>query len=245
MNRQGFIDEIKFRLTGDILESEIEDAGYSQIVDMSLREIQRYIRDTELITVPFSKCIDCTKLQKPDGTYANVSSITKVYHATGMSGESGVSEVSMADPLYASYWQTVAGSGNLYNFQDASYNYMTWLAVQQLRNTTSTDLFFRFDKYSQKLYINVSCGNPQTITIEYIPKFTDVEQIKSDFWIDILMQVAVATAKITVGRIRSRYQQSNALWTQDGETILAEGREELNALREHLVKNTQLCYPID
>ena len=57
--------------------------------------------------------------------------------------------------------------------------------------------------------------------------------------------MAVATAKITLGRIRTRYSQSGALWAQDGDTILAEGRDELTALRARLQENTQLIYGID
>ena len=61
----------------------------------------------------------------------------------------------------------------------------------------------------------------------------------------ILMRLSIALTKVTLGRIRTRYTQSNALWTQDGDTILAEGREELTNLREALLANSELCYPID
>ena len=61
----------------------------------------------------------------------------------------------------------------------------------------------------------------------------------------MLMRLAVALTKVTVGRIRSRYTQSNALWQGDGDTILSEGKEELNNLREMLLQNSELTYPID
>lgn len=61
----------------------------------------------------------------------------------------------------------------------------------------------------------------------------------------MLIKLAVALAKVTVGRIRSRYTQSNALWTQDGEALLAEGNAELEALRQHMMENSQLVFPID
>ena len=107
------------------------------------------------------------------------------------------------------------------------------------------DLSFRFDKDSSKLYINVSNGTPGKITIEYIPIIHSVEEIKSPYWIDMLMRLTVALTKVTVGRIRTRYTQSNALWQGDGDTILSEGRDELNNLREALLQNSELCYPID
>lgn len=109
----------------------------------------------------------------------------------------------------------------------------------------STDLAFRFDKYSNKLYINTSSNVPSFVTVEYVPRFDNVEEIVSDYWIDALSRMCVANAKIAVGRIRSRFTQSNALWTQDGEQLLSEGTEELNTLREYLQTNSQLVYAID
>ena len=93
----------------------------------------------------------------------------------------------------------------------------------QIRNTTSTDLLFRFDRHTNFLYINCSYNPPKYITIEYVPRYDDVSQIVSDYWIDQLMKMCIAYTKIVVGRVRSRYTQSGALWQQDGETILQEG----------------------
>ena len=91
----------------------------------------------------------------------------------------------------------------------------------------------------------MSTGAPKNITIEYVPRYENVEEITSDYWIDVLMRMCVATTKITVGRIRSRYKQSGALWTQDGDQILQEGINELSQLRESLQRDSQLCYPVD
>ena len=114
-----------------------------------------------------------------------------------------------------------------------------------MRNTLSTDLAFRYDKSSNQLYINVSSGTPDTITIEYVPRYDDISEIVSDYWIDVIVRMSVALAKITLGRIRSRFTQSNALWTMDGDKLLEEGNAELSDLREKLLASTQLCYPID
>ena len=75
--------------------------------------------------------------------------------------------------------------------------------------------------------------------------FEDVEEITSEYWTDMLMRLSIALTKITIGRIRTRYTQSNALWTQDGDVILSEGREELTNIRENLLSSSELCYPID
>jgi len=121
---------------------------------------------------------------------------------------------------------------------DYALNYAAWSTSLQVRNTLSTDLAYRYDRVTNKLYINTSSGMPTSITIEYIPRYESVDQIISDYWIDILTRLSVALTKVTLGRIRSRFTQSSSLWTQDGEQLLTEGNEELNGLREHLVANT-------
>ena len=59
------------------------------------------------------------------------------------------------------------------------------------------------------------------------------------------MKLCIALTKVTVGRIRSRYTQSNALWIQDGQQILDEGNRELAEIRQHLIDNSQLVFPMD
>jgi hypothetical protein len=83
------------------------------------------------------------------------------------------------------------------------------------------------------------------VSIEFIPKLSKVDDIKSDYWQDILVRMSIDLTKITLGRIRTRYKQSNALWEQDGDAMLEEGRTDLSELREVLRQNSNLVYPID
>lgn len=238
MELQAYKEEILFKLTGGVLECELDDKALTQVLNASLREVQRYIDTTVIKTIPFDNCIDLSDY--------NVSSVSRVYRAKGFqANESSESTQTPADPMYASQWQLLSGTGNMYNFNDYVYNYSAYNTLQQIRNTTSTDLAFRYDKSSNKLYINIATSKPKSITIEYIPRFNDVSEITSDYWIDIIVRLATAIAKVTLGRIRTRYTQSNALWTQDGQQMLDEGTQELNDIREKLQTSTQLCYPID
>ena len=136
----------------------------------------------------------------------------------------------------------------MYNLNEYILNYASYNTLNQLRSYTSTDLSFkevnnRHDGH--KLYINVMYSNPTSITIEYIPKVLDPEDVVSDYWIDILQRMSLAHTKVILGRIRTRFVQSSALFTQDGETLLTEGTEELANLREILRTNSSLFYPID
>ena len=238
MERASLRDEIVFKVTGGLLQCELDEKALNTLINSAMREIQRYIDTTRIITIPYQRCIDMTKYK--------VNSVSRVYRATGFTSDNGQSDTDLVvDPMYASQWQLLTGTGNLYNFSDYAYNYASWTTLLQIRNTTSTDLIFRYDKTDEKLYINIATNFPQKITIEFVPRYDDVSDIKSDFWIDMLTRLCVALAKVALGRIRTRYTQTGAQWTQDGETMLNEGNAELTDIRERLVKATQLNYPVD
>lgn len=240
MDLQAYRDEIKLELTGGILDLELSDSALDLVINSAFREIQRYICSTVIKTIPFSRCIDLSEF--------NVNAVVRVFRAQGYLNSNGDitnNGYAAVDPMYATQWQLLSGTSNIANMNNYVLDYASYNTLLQIRNTTSTDLAFRYDPVEKKLYINISTNTPNTVTIEYVPYYNDVSEIVSPYWIDMLMKLAVALAKTTVGRIRSRYTQSNALWTQDGDTMLSEGNAELTAIREHLESNTQLVYPID
>lgn len=237
MEMKDYIAEIKLELTGNLLNLELPDDTLEQVVRKAFREVHRYLDTTQLMTIPFASCIDLTDTP--------VSSVSRIYRTNGYSNNSDPSDgISNVDPMQVMQWQCLNGGGNIYQLSDWLTNYGTMSLMQQIRNTTSTDLSFREDHQNNKLYINC-LDKPSYITIEYVPKFSDVSQIKSDYWIDVIVRLSIALTKITLGRIRSRYTQSNSLWTQDGDKLLEEGNNELTSLRETLRVNSQVIYPID
>lgn len=244
-NLTSITEEIKLKLTGDLLETELDDNTIHKIIKSALRELQRYITVTRLITIPYSHCIDLSDKKQTNGKKINVDTVVMIYRTQDSGTAGNNSTASTLDPMQVAQWQMISGMGNLSQFQDAVYNYAAWTTLQQIRNTTSTDLAFKFDDVTKKLYINTSEGTPDKITIEYIPVIESVEEIKSTYWEDILIRLSLALTKVTVGRIRTRYTQSNALWEGDGNTILQEGQEELKELRQQLIDNTELYYPCD
>lgn len=232
------IEEIKLELTGKMVELDIEDETLAAIVNKALRELQRYWDEMSFVTVPFASCIDYhgTPLE-------NSSSIVKVYRTQGMGAASDVT--AMSDPLLMQQWMVFSNAGTMYNLQDYIMNYAAWTTLSQTKNTLSTDLAFTEDKHDHKLYINSALSAPGYITIQYIPKLHRVEDIRSDYWQDILIRLSTALTKVTIGRIRSKYSLSNALWGIDGEKMLEEGNTDLKELREVLRTNSQLIFPID
>ena len=238
MKLEDILSEIKIELTGYILDMEITDETLVSIVNKALRELTRYWDETSLISIPFASCINL------DGDFFNekVSSIIKVYRTEGTGDNSGISV--MNDPLQMAQFAIFSNGGTMYSLQDYIMNYTSWMTLYKIKNTMSTELSFREDRHNKKLYIN-NHNAPSMVTIEYIPKLTSVEDIQSDYWIDILIKYCVALTKIVLGRIRTRFTQSNALWTQDGDKILEEGNTELKELREILRVNSNMTFLID
>ena len=239
MKLEEILDEIKVELTGYILDMEITDETLVQVINKALRELTRYWDETNMISCPFASCINL------DGEFfkEKVSSIVKVYRTEG-TGEATSSISAVADPVHMAQFAIFSNGGTMYNLQDYVMNYASWMTLGKIRNTISTELSFKEDRHNKKLYIN-NYQAPSMITIEYIPKLSSVEDIQSDYWIDILIKYCVALTKIVLGRIRTRFTQSNALWTQDGDKILEEGNTELKELREILRVNSNMVFLLD
>lgn len=243
MTLERYIRNIKLEVLGGRLHSELDDELLAEIVQKSLDEIQRYIDTTKVITVPFAKCIDLTGF--------NCSSVTKVYRISSYLSDVDDLQEQITngdlDPFQAQMWKVFSNNGTMYNLQDYVLNFLSYNTLRQMKNTSSTDLQFKevHTKDKHQLYINYSMELPSQITIEYVPKLLDVEDVVSDYWIDILKRLSVAFTKVAIGRIRSKYKSSSTLWQIDGEAILAEGLKEVEELRETLRKNSQLFFPID
>jgi len=254
MNLQEYIDDVKLELTGGILELEMPDETIGRYVKLALREIQRYLNSTQLVTIPCSSCIDLEDANLfPDG----VSSVTNIYRPRGYlfndykdrviqkDGEAALN----VDPMQFMMWRVFSNNGSMQNVQNYTLNYMSYATLMQMRSTVSTDLIFRegvnAKTHHRELYINFSAQKPSEITIEYVPKVMSVEQIISDYWIDILRRLSVALVKQGLGRIRSKFKQNNPVYQLDGEILLEEGNAELEAIRTKLEANNTLFYPVD
>ncbi len=235
MNLSEVRDSVLLQVSAGLLELELPDAIIDKYILYSLREINRYYDSFVTVTLPFTQCIDLSSYK--------VNSVIRVYRAHAISSD--INGGRSMDPLLASQWQLLSGYGNLRNFNDYVYNYAAWNTLLQIRNTTSTDVAFTYDRNANKLYINISSNTPSEVTIQYVPILESVEQITSEFWLDVLIQMSVANVKIGLGRVRTRTKQAGALWEQDGDTLLQEGTSELAELRNYLKANTQLCFPID
>ena len=240
MTKNDVVEEIKLELTGRVLELELDDSTLDLTINKALRELQRYWDETTFVTIPYASCIDYSGTPLEES-----SSIVKVYRTVGMGNSEDAGNSLTMDPMYAQQWMVFSNAGTMYNLQDYIMNYAAWNTLGQVRNTMSTDLSFTEDKHANRLYINNNISSPGNITVAYIPKLKRVEDIKSDYWQDILVRMSLDLTKIQIGRIRTKFTQSNALWALDGDKLLEEGTTDLKELREVLRANSNLAYMID
>lgn len=240
MTLEWYVNKIKRALTGGIVYLEITDDTIADFVRDALDEVQRYIDSSVLVEVPFASCIDLKDFK--------CHAIVNIYRTDSATGDTSSNDFkSTMDPMQAQKWMAFSSGGTSYNLNDWISNYAAWNTINQLINTTSTPLSWveKNDKDGKKLYINCNGNTANRITIEYIPIYDSVEQIQDDYWIDILYRLSLALVKVALGRARTRFKVSNNQYTDDGDTILEEGKEELNTLRELLRVNNMQFIPID
>lgn len=234
MELRDYVDKIKLQLTGGILELEIKDKDIEKIINHTIRELNNYYNVTELIEVKGSNCIDLTN-------YPQINNVIAVHRPTAISDpNSGIS-----DPSYVAYLQMYNIGSNYFNPQNLGYTVANYSLSQQIANTMSTDLDFRYDEKNKKLYINYSQGTPATVVLEVVPRILEASDVLTQHWQDILYRLSLAEVKTALGRVRTRYRQTGALYEDDGETILAEGQTEATAIRDQLRTQADLVLPLD
>lgn len=208
---------IEKQLGGDVLELELTPEQIKEIVDEAFDELKHYISDTYTVTVPYAKCIDLKKY--------NIDAVDRVTRTN----DSILSGTSYLVPI-AMYPNTYSG---IYDVQD----YANALMVKRNLNILSTDMDYHWDKPNRKLYVAANPQVPSFVTISFKPEMYSCEDIREQYWETQLRKLALAMAKIVVGRIRSKYTPNNATFGLDGATLLAEGNSELQAVRQYLDDN--------
>lgn len=224
MTIQDYIDYLELMLGGDFVEIEIKTA-MNKVVKQSFEELKEYLTLNKFVTVPYSQRIDLSKYK--------VRSIVQVYREQAADSVSGTAGSTDAFLLAVGMIQGIP--------YDMS-RYAQLLQVRQLKNTISTDLDYRWD--DPFLYITQNAMQSALITIEYTPKLDSVEELIDDYWIGKLKKLALANAKIILGRVRGKYRLANALYDIDAQQILSEGLQEKKEIMDFLQQNSDIILPI-
>lgn len=226
---KSYVDYVMKNLGNQILKIELSEAQVEEVVKMALGELTHYINDTKSITVPYNSVIDTSKWP------LKVSVVNYV-----MRGQSAINYIPV--DAISSYYVNGArfGNGGLSLDQIS-----TALQAQGNMNAISTDLDFRFEKDEQKLYVTCNAVKPKSLTIDYMPEYTCVDDIKESYWQNYLKRFSLAMTKVILGRIRSKYSLNSSQYSLDGDTMLSEGNSELQEIRSTLQNNNDSLFVID
>jgi hypothetical protein len=203
-----------------------EQIDLTEAVNISFQELREYMKTPVNKTVPYATRIDLVALG------INTVNVLYVYASEPRVGlsltaidSSNVFQVAAAVNLASGY-----GQGAGLNIDPI----MSQLALQQARNSLSTDLQWVYDQPNQVVYVAHRAPIPATVTIRYVPIYKDVSEIIEPTWINYVLRMSLAYAKISLGRTRSKYIVEGSNVSLDGEALLSEGNAELEAVRNEL-----------
>lgn len=225
-----YVDYVMTNLGNQILKIELSEKQVEDIVNMALEELTHYMNDTKSITIPYKSVIDTSKWPY------RVSVVNYV-----MRGQSAINYLP-TEQLTAAYIYTAQTGANTGINLDSIANAVM---AQQNLNTISTDLDFRFEKDEQKLFVTCNAVQPKTITVDYMPEYSNVDELTDPYWKNTLKRYSLAMTKVILGRIRSKYTLNSSQYSLDGQTILSEGLQELESIRTNLQNNNDSLFVID
>lgn len=218
-----FVDEVDFNLP---MLTTADNVDLTKAVQLAFREVKRYIRTRVDKTVPFSTRIDLEKVGICATQILNViPSVPRVGLTLGSIDSGNVFQIAAAVNQ-----QSLIGNTSRLNLDPI----ISEMAMAQVRNTLSTDFHWRPDMANQVIYCTHKDPRPAMVTVQYTPDFKDVSEITQQSWIDYIIRLATARAKIKAGRVRSKYRIEGSNVSNDGETLLSEGNAELEQIREEL-----------
>lgn len=251
MTKEDYVNFIILQLGGTVVDIELEnDVG--KMVDLALLKCKPFIGTTRLLTVSGTNHVDLSKY--------HVYTVVDVYKGDTMALSSvseSQSQGTAGDATGAGGYDAYLFSPSMFNFYDAFTGQSTGtssmdslvitMLSNQLMNTIrggTSDVDFYQD--GDELYIDLTgAGAGGSITIEYIPDYQDVSEITEPFWVNFILNMALALTKVALGRARSKYNISGLPYELDGDTLLSEGTTELEQLNEQLRELSDIWYVID
>lgn len=224
-----YVEDCKRILGYPVVDIALTDDDIKYQVNAAFREVRRYITETRFVTVPYSRGTINT-------VGCNINTVVQVFRTRNPSRVGNFTDIYSLSTLNVSN----ATSTNLLL---SDYLYRT--QMNQLKSTITTDLDFTYDKEHDKLYISTFYPQPVDVTIAYIPEFSDVSEVKEQYWINYINRMAQAFTKIAEGRVRSKYELSSSLYKLDGTSLIQEGISERDTIRQELDDNSDIVFPID
>lgn len=225
-----YVDDITLMLGGTCVDLEIQK-DIPKCVNKAFREIKQYVTTPAYMTIPFGANV------QGQGTTIDLSD-KNIYNVIHVMRPNSYNSLSMNT-------LDVFGLNQVYSSLQNMEAYANRMLLLQQLNTISTDLDFIWDTHTKKLSVTMNPPYTNAITIQYIPDYKDVEEITETFWVDKILQLATAYAKLVIGRIRSKYTLNSSQYSLDGEALVQEANQEIQEIRTFLQTNVDLSFTLD
>lgn len=232
MTMQEIVEQVAFML-GLPANENVENLQIESAVNIAFRELKRYMKTPVDKTVPYSTRIDlkAVGINTVKVLYVQASK-PKLGLSLGTIESGNVFQVAASTNI-----TSLVGQGNQINMGPI----MQELALSQVQNCLTTNFQWKYDLPNQVVYCTHRSPVPVTVTIRYVPVYTDVSEITGQTWIDYLVRMSEANMKKALGRSRAKYKIEGSNVSLDGEELLAEANAELEAIRNELgVKSSKL-----
>lgn len=220
-----YVSKISYML-GFPANKNNENVDISVAVNLAFIELREFMKTPVNKTVPYATRLDLKALGI---NTVNVLYVQAAEPRLGLSltsfDSSNVFQVAAAVNVSSGY-----GQGTGINIDPI----MSQMALQQVRNALSTDLQWTYDQPNQVVYVTHRAPIPAMLTVRYVPIFSDVSEIIEPTWVNYILRMGLAFAKVSIGRTRSKYVVEGSNVTLDGENLLNEGNAELEAIRNEL-----------
>lgn len=225
MTMDEIVDQVSFSLGLPAVDNT-EGLDIKKAVLIAFRELKRYMRKPTDKTVPYSRRIKLSDVGIVTKKVLGVQASRPRIGLTMSSIDSGnVFQVAAAANVGSSIGNTTS-----LNIQPI----VTEMAMAQVRNSLSTDLQWSYDQHNDVIYCAHRDPLPVSVTIRYVPDYQDVSEVEELRYQDYLIRMSEANMKKALGRARSKYTVEGSNVNLDGDTLLTEAREELQAIREEL-----------
>lgn len=218
------VQQVNF-LLGIPANNNVEELDVRQAVLIAFREVKRYMRTPTMKTVPYARRIDLPKV----GIVTTV--VRSVYPAYPKVG------LNLTNVESGNVFQLAAAvnAGAMLNSTTGDLSpVINQLAMAQVANTLSTDFQWVYDLDNQALYVTCKAPTPAQVTVEYVPDYKDVSEIRNQSWIDFVVRLSEAYMKKALGRSRSKYTIEGSNVSLDGETLLSEANAEIENIRQEM-----------
>ncbi|AMM44835.1 neck protein [Bacillus phage SP-15] len=218
MELSEYCDKIRRKLGYPTVNVELTQEQLEDAVNDAFIEIEPYITDSQYVTLPYMNRIDMSQY--------NVDYISDIYK----------SPIGLADVTTLSVDLYFYGGMSL---EDVA----TRLNAERMALSLKDRLSHKW--VSPYLYVDMAPPYSNSITIEYVPIYSDVESISNNFWITLILRLALANAKETLGRIRGKMRVTSSPVEVDGDTLLGEAAADKAEIRRYLDEQADTFFPTD